>query len=40
MASSERVDGGWHALYDANKSALGSDPDHIVPGQTLDLGVG
>ncbi|WP_051838897.1 transglycosylase family protein [Streptomyces sp. NRRL F-5126] len=40
IAASRRVDGGWRALYEANKSVLGSDPDHILPGQTLDLGVG
>ncbi|WP_308117358.1 transglycosylase family protein [Streptomyces fuscigenes] len=40
IAASQRVDGGWHALYEANKAALGSDPNHIVPGQSLDLGVG
>ncbi|MGQ4515217.1 transglycosylase family protein [Streptomyces sp. DW26H14] len=40
IAASRGVDGGWQALYAANKAALGSDPDHIVPGQTLDLGVG
>ncbi|MEU7022272.1 transglycosylase family protein [Streptomyces sp. NPDC046203] len=30
--------GGWSALYDANKKELGSDPDLIVPGQSLKLG--
>ncbi|BAU83743.1 secreted protein [Streptomyces laurentii] len=32
------LSGGWSALYDANKKALGSDPDLIVPGQSLSLG--
>ncbi|MFE9611968.1 transglycosylase family protein [Streptomyces sp. NPDC006012] len=35
IADSLGVDGGWHALYAANKKAIGSDPDHITPGQTL-----
>ncbi|MEU2765920.1 transglycosylase family protein [Streptomyces diastaticus] len=34
------VDGGWPALYEANKDAVGADPDHILPGQALDLGTG
>ncbi|GAA3724191.1 transglycosylase family protein [Streptomyces tremellae] len=38
IAASQGVKGGWHALYEANKTALGSDPNHIVPGQTLELG--
>ncbi|MFI2791358.1 LysM peptidoglycan-binding domain-containing protein, partial [Kitasatospora sp. NPDC018614] len=37
IADSLDVDGGWHALYAANKSAIGSDPDRIVAGQSLDV---
>ncbi|MER7519036.1 transglycosylase family protein [Streptomyces sp. NPDC126499] len=29
--------GGWNALYDANKETVGSDPDLILPGQSLEL---
>ncbi|MEY6565811.1 transglycosylase family protein [Streptomyces sp. PGLac3x] len=32
------VDGGWPALYEANKEIVGDDADHILPGQALDLG--
>ncbi|MFI2671053.1 transglycosylase family protein [Streptomyces albidoflavus] len=32
------VDGGWPALYEANKGVVGDDADHILPGQALDLG--
>ncbi|MFF2523640.1 transglycosylase family protein [Streptomyces liangshanensis] len=39
IADENGVDGGWRALYDANKDALGTDPDLILPGQTVDLGV-
>ena len=39
IADSLDVDGGWHALYAENKKAIGSDPNHIAPGQTLDVGV-
>jgi hypothetical protein len=38
IADSLDVDGGWHALYTQNKKAIGADPDHIAPGQTLDVG--
>ena len=37
IADSLDVHGGWHALYAANKSTVGADPDHIVAGQTLDV---
>ncbi|MEO3750328.1 transglycosylase family protein [Streptomyces sp. B6B3] len=33
------VPGGWSALYQANKSLIGDDPDRIFPGQELDLTV-
>ncbi len=37
IADSFAVDGGWRGLYAANKETIGADPDHIIPGQTLDL---
>ncbi|GGM04923.1 peptidoglycan-binding protein LysM [Streptomyces fumigatiscleroticus] len=37
IADSLDVDGGWRALYAANKQDIGTDPDRIVPGQTLAL---
>ncbi|MBG0854720.1 LysM peptidoglycan-binding domain-containing protein [Streptomyces spinoverrucosus] len=39
IADSLGVQGGWSALYAENKDALGTDPDRILPGQTLDVGV-
>ncbi|KPC83362.1 MULTISPECIES: transglycosylase family protein [Streptomyces] len=40
IADSQEVPGGWTALYEVNKDELGSDPDLILPGQSLDLGLG
>ncbi len=37
IADAERVDGGWHGLYAANRTTVGSDPDLILPGQRLRL---
>ncbi|WP_427924140.1 transglycosylase family protein [Streptomyces sp. cg40] len=37
IAETERVDGGWHALYTANRTTVGDDPDLILPGQRLSL---
>ncbi|MEU2059872.1 transglycosylase family protein [Streptomyces sp. NPDC013455] len=37
IADSLDVDGGWHALYAGNKKAIGSDPNHITAGQTLEV---
>ncbi|UUS31463.1 MULTISPECIES: transglycosylase family protein [Streptomyces] len=37
IADAHEVPGGWTALYDANREAVGTDPDLIVPGQSLDL---
>ncbi|GGK09710.1 peptidoglycan-binding protein LysM [Streptomyces camponoticapitis] len=37
IADELKVDGGWPALYQANREVVGSDADLIVPGQTLDL---
>ncbi|MEW2488483.1 transglycosylase family protein [Streptomyces sp. NPDC048411] len=39
IADAQKVPGGWPALYKANKGAVGGDPDLILPGQSLDLGV-
>ncbi|MDQ3615648.1 MAG: LysM peptidoglycan-binding domain-containing protein [Actinomycetota bacterium] len=36
MADTQRVDGGWRELYDANRGEL-DDPDRIYVGQTLQL---
>ncbi|MEU0300070.1 transglycosylase family protein [Streptomyces sp. NPDC006175] len=38
IADAQELPGGWTALYADNKDELGSDPDLILPGQTLDLG--
>ncbi|MEV0007300.1 transglycosylase family protein [Streptomyces sp. NPDC047973] len=40
IADAQELPGGWPALYEANKDELGSDPDLILPGQSLDLGLG
>ncbi len=37
IADAHDVRGGWPALYAANEKTVGSDPDLIVPGQSLDL---
>lgn len=39
IADAQKLPGGWTALYEANKAEVGSDPDLILPGQSLDLGV-
>ncbi|GAQ55550.1 LysM peptidoglycan-binding domain-containing protein [Streptomyces acidiscabies] len=38
IADSLELDGGWRALYAANRDLIGADPSAIVPGQTLSLG--
>ncbi|MFJ9537240.1 transglycosylase family protein [Streptomyces sp. NPDC101225] len=38
IADSRDVSGGWRALYDENKKAIGDDPNRIAAGQTLRLG--
>ncbi|QES21804.1 hypothetical protein DEJ46_24090 [Streptomyces venezuelae] len=40
IAQENELPGGWDALYDANRGTVGTDPDLIVPGQSLDLTVG
>ncbi|MBW1595775.1 transglycosylase family protein [Streptomyces sp. JJ38] len=37
IAAEQGVDGGWPALYAANASVVGADPDLILPGQELQL---
>ncbi|MEW2300443.1 transglycosylase family protein [Streptomyces sp. NPDC006655] len=37
IADSLGLDGGWRALYAANKADIGTDPNDIAPGQTLKL---
>ncbi|GEC06818.1 peptidoglycan-binding protein LysM [Streptomyces spinoverrucosus] len=39
IADSLGVQGGWSTLYAENKDSLGTDPNLILPGQTLDVGV-
>uniref|UniRef100_UPI0034DDF706 LysM peptidoglycan-binding domain-containing protein n=1 Tax=Streptomyces harbinensis TaxID=1176198 RepID=UPI0034DDF706 len=38
IADTLTVEGGWPALYAANESVIGDNPDHIVPGLELELG--
>ncbi|MET9378410.1 transglycosylase family protein [Streptomyces sp. NPDC002992] len=40
IAQENELPGGWGALYDANRSTVGTDPDLILPGQSLDLTIG
>jgi hypothetical protein len=39
IAAEKDVPGGWPALYEANEETVGADPDLILPGQSLDLGL-
>jgi nucleoid-associated protein YgaU len=39
IADSLDLQGGWSALYAENKATVGADPDLILPGQTLEVGV-
>ncbi|MEU6236802.1 LysM peptidoglycan-binding domain-containing M23 family metallopeptidase, partial [Kitasatospora sp. NPDC047058] len=38
IAEAKKVDGGWKALYDHNRSVVGGNPNLIFPGQKLALG--
>ncbi|MEU0334223.1 transglycosylase family protein [Streptomyces sp. NPDC006193] len=38
IADALDVDGGWRALYEANRQAIGADPNNITAGQTLRIG--
>ncbi len=37
IAQEHEVAGGWHTLYEGNRSTIGADPDLILPGQRLSL---
>ncbi|MFD5464357.1 peptidoglycan DD-metalloendopeptidase family protein [Kitasatospora sp. NPDC127059] len=37
IADAKHVDGGWHALYEQNRSVVGANPNLIFPGQQLAL---
>ncbi|MCX5382006.1 transglycosylase family protein [Streptomyces sp. NBC_00083] len=37
IADANKVEGGWPALYHANEQLIGTDPNLILPGQSLDL---
>ncbi|GGZ62518.1 hypothetical protein GCM10010371_22440 [Streptomyces subrutilus] len=37
IATRQRVEGGWQALYETNRATVGGDPDLIFPGQRLTL---
>ncbi|MFI1101127.1 transglycosylase family protein [Streptomyces melanogenes] len=37
ISRSHKVEGGWSALYKANEKTIGTDPNLILPGQSLDL---
>ena len=39
IADSLDLNGGWRGLYAQNKATVGADPDLILPGQTLEVGV-
>ncbi|GHH90562.1 LysM peptidoglycan-binding domain-containing protein [Streptomyces capillispiralis] len=39
IADSLELDGGWRALYAENEQVVGTDPDLILPGQELAVGV-
>ncbi|MET7858323.1 transglycosylase family protein [Streptomyces sp. NPDC005318] len=39
IADAHHVPGGWPALYEVNKDAVGADPNLILPGQSLALDV-
>ncbi|MFJ8310624.1 transglycosylase family protein [Streptomyces sp. NPDC094147] len=37
IADANKIHGGWPALYHANEKLIGTDPNLILPGQSLDL---
>ncbi|MFI2424669.1 transglycosylase family protein [Streptomyces sp. NPDC018955] len=39
IADSLELGGGWRSLYAENKQVVGADPDLIMPGQELEVGV-
>lgn len=38
IVNSLGLDGGWRGLYAENETTVGTDPDLILPGQTLEVG--
>ncbi|QFR02648.1 LysM peptidoglycan-binding domain-containing protein [Streptomyces phaeolivaceus] len=38
IVNSLGLDGGWRGLYAENRDTVGTDPDLILPGQTLEVG--
>ncbi|WP_282613570.1 transglycosylase family protein [Streptomyces sp. XM4193] len=38
IAERHELAGGWPELYETNRPTVGEDPDHILPGQLLQLG--
>ncbi|KFG08503.1 MULTISPECIES: transglycosylase family protein [Streptomyces] len=38
IVNSLGLDGGWRSLYSENERTVGTDPDLILPGQTLEVG--
>lgn len=39
IVDKEKLSGGWTALYEKNRETVGDNPDLILPGQSLDLGL-
>jgi resuscitation-promoting factor RpfA len=39
IADSLDLTGGWHGLFAENERSVGTDPDLILPGQNLAVGV-
>ncbi|WP_328677031.1 transglycosylase family protein [Streptomyces sp. NBC_00322] len=39
IVDKEKLSGGWTALYEKNRETVGGNPDLILPGQSLDLGL-
>ncbi|MEZ3181492.1 transglycosylase family protein [Streptomyces pimonensis] len=39
IAGSLELDGGWRSLYAENEQVVGADPDLILPGQELEVGI-
>ncbi|KOV24124.1 transglycosylase family protein [Streptomyces heliomycini] len=39
IADSLELDGGWRSLYAKNEQVVGADPDLILPGQELEVGI-
>ena len=37
IATLKKVEGGWKVIYEANVKVIGSNPNHILPGQVLVL---